>query len=65
MASPLDFIIFAKTRIFHHLCVNPITVRTRLKHDVREQYRLTGLGFDSARKRLSHFDVQIVPNTFA
>src|SRR5438094_1914540 len=52
-----------QTRISHHLCVNAITVHTRLEHDVGEQYRLAGLGFDSARKRHSHFDVQIVPGT--
>jgi hypothetical protein len=40
-------------------------VYTRLEHDVGEQYRLAGLGFDSARKRLSHFDVQIVAGTLA
>ena len=54
-----------QTRISHHLCVNAITVRTRLEHNVGEQYRLAGLGFDSARKRLSHFDVQIVAGTLA
>src|SRR5437867_13336307 len=52
-----------QTRISHHLCVNAITVHTRLEHDVGEQYRLAGLGFDSARTRHSHFDVQIVPCT--
>jgi hypothetical protein len=40
-------------------------VHTRLEHDIGKQYRLAGLGFDSARKRLSHFDVQIVPGTLA
>ena len=54
-----------QTRISHHLCVNAITVFTRLEHDVGEQYRLAGLGFDSARKRLSHFDVQIVAGALA
>ena len=54
-----------QTRISHHLCVNAITVRTRLEHNVGEQYRLAGLGFDSARKRLSHFDVQIVAGTLS
>src|SRR5438552_14519709 len=36
-----------------------------LEYDIGEQYRLAGLGLDSARKRLSHFDVQVVSNTLA
>src|SRR5437667_99225 len=50
---------------YHHLCVNSIKVRTRLEHNVGEQYRLAGFGFDSARKWLSHFDVQIVAGTLS
>jgi hypothetical protein len=36
-----------------------------LEHNIGEQYRLAGLGLDSARKRLSHFDVQVVAGTLA
>jgi hypothetical protein len=40
-----------KTRVLHHLRVDAIAVSARLKHDVREQYRLTGLGFNPTRER--------------
>jgi hypothetical protein len=54
-----------QTRIFHDFRVDAVAMCAGLEHNIGEQYRLAGLGLDSARKRLSHFDVQIVAGTLA
>ncbi len=51
------------TRIFHHFGIDPVAVRPRLEHNVREDDRLAGFDLGMFRKRYAHLRCEIVADT--
>src|ERR1700730_17680445 len=48
-----------KSRILHHLRVDPIAMRARLEYDPREHHRLAALELDAATERHPRVPVEV------